>query len=219
MTPPKLNTQSNTQISLLNQSRIYEAFGENEKLTINEVVERVNENREPHEVLSNRTIRRAIEGLVNNGFIKPFGKANKAITYGRIGATYATADDKLIKLGGELMSIEDFMRTIVEPTEKPLQKGKMPVVSEEMEHQIRRRLAFVVLTAGNVGMSDQLQKVSRELHNVLSAVDFVQNILQSFLNSPVWYEQYRDQMAYGVRNLQEKDPDLYQLAYDYVRSS
>lgn len=212
----KTPKQKPVTVALSNQSKVFEAFGENEKLTITEVVARLNENVKPHEQLSDRTIRRSIEALVKSGFLKPYGKANNAMTYGKLSASFVDTNEKLINFNGELVSIEDFLRLMVDPDSKPLQRGKNPILSDEVNHTIRRRLAGVVISAGNAGMHEYLQKVQRELFNVLADLNYTTGVLQAFMDSPVWYEQYRDKMAYGMRRVQENDADLIQLAYEYM---
>jgi DNA-binding Lrp family transcriptional regulator len=211
--PPK----TPVQVGLSNQSVVYEAFGENEKLTITELSDRLNENSTPETKVSDRTIRRSIDSLVKSGFLKPYGKQNNAMLYGKLSASFAETDEKLINFGGQLLTVEEFLREIVEPSNSPLQKTKLQIVSKEMEHEIRRRLAWAIATAGEPGMQEPLKKVSNELHKIMGEVAFVHDLLQSFLDSPVWYEQYRDKIAYGLRRLQENDPDLYQLTAEYVR--
>lgn len=216
----KIRHQMKTPVQegLSNQSQVYEAFADNEKLTITEVFERLNQNlSDATPKVSDRTIRRAIAALVKSGFLKPYGKQNNAMLYGKLSAAFTDADQKLINFGGELVSVEEFLREVVEPENNPLQKSKADLLNDEIKHHIRRRLAFVVITAGNVGFQDELKKVSRDLHGILGELQFVTNLLQNFMDSPVWYEQYRDKVGYGVRAMQQSDPDLYQLAMEYVR--
>lgn len=202
---------------LANRSRVFEAFGEGEKLTINEVVERLNEEATPENKLSARTVRRSIENLVETGFLKLYGKQNNAMVYGKLSASFVDVDEKIIPFGGQLVSIEDFLKMVVDPDSSPLQKSKVRVISNEVEHHIRRRLAFVIMSAGNPGMRDRLHKVQRELDNVLNELNYAAGILQGFINTPVWYEQYRDKIAPGLRKVQETDPDLFQLSAEYVK--
>lgn len=204
-----IETTNPRKQALSNQSLVYRAFGESEKLTIAEVEERLE--------MSDRTVRRAIKALVVSGHLKTYGMQNNARLYGRISAAYADSKDKLVNFGGELVSIEDFVKAMVSPEEKPLQKGKTSFVSIEMEHHIRRRMAYVVITAGNAGLLEQLKKVNRELHGVLDNLKHIENILQNFMDSPIWFQQYRDELAFSLRRLQENEPDLFSLAQDYVK--
>jgi hypothetical protein len=210
--------QSPTQISLSNQSAVYEKFHDHEKLTITEVTERLNDNAEPSDKLSDRTIRRAIEQLTKNGHLKTYGKRNNATLYGRLSASYTEPDQKLINFGGDLMTVGEFLHRIVDVGETPLQTKKYPVTSKRAEHDIRRRLAFVVWSAGNVGMNAQLQVIMKDLHTFLKEYEHVVNLLKNFLDSPLWYEQYRDKIGLAVREMQEKEPELFELTTQYIAS-
>lgn len=221
MSKMKASSSNQNRVAITNQSRIYELFGDDEKLTVKEVTERLFEKaRISDDVtlkLTERTVRRTLDILVENGFIKPFGKDGNAQTYGKISASYETENMKLINLGGNLYTVEDFLRLVVDPENKPLQRGKVAMVSDQIEHAIQRRLAFVVLTAGNPGMNEKLKQTNGELHRFLKELNFTVNVLQTFVDSPVWYEQYRDQIGYQLRSVQKNDPDLFQLAVEYSR--
>lgn len=213
------NLKPKEHIKLANQSLVYEAFADNEKLTISELTWRINETRERHERISDQTIRRAIADLVRSGHIKPYGKQNNAQTYGRLSASISAdaEKEKVIPFGGDLVSIEDFVRLLCEPDSSPLSL-KVPLLGEEAQHSIRRTMVHVILTSGEVGTDDALKKSNRRLHNVIAELEYVLNTLQTFVNSPIWYPQYRERIAFALRRMQEKDAELFQLAEDYVRS-
>lgn len=212
-----MQTQSPIQISLSNQSRVYKVFGENEKLTIAEVVLRVNGEPEPSEKLSERTIRRAIDGLVKSGFLKTYGKQNNATLYGLLSASYTDSQQRLINFNGELLGVGEFLKTITDPQGKPLQKGKTAVIDKKADHVIRKLLTFAIMSAGEPGYNTQLKEVAIQLRNALAQLEFASGVLKNFLDSPVWYEQYRDQIGRSLREVQEKDPDLFQLANDFMK--
>ena len=215
--PPK-DTKSVAALS--NRSLVFEAFAENEKLTTPEVAQRVNEMAKARELLplSERTVRRSIESLVELGSLKVHGRQNNAILYGKLSASFADEKERLVNFGGEFLSVEDFLKLVVAPDMHPLQKSpKLAVTSTEIEHQIRRRLAFVIWSAGNPGLNGQLQNVMRELHNALAEYRHAANLLQAFLDSPVWYEQYRDKIGMAMRKVQEKNPELFDLTDAYVK--
>lgn len=207
------------KVKLSNQSLVFEIFGDDEKLTVVEISERVNEKlktEDPNERLSASTIRRAIDSLVQSNFLRTYGRQNNATLYGKLSAAFSEPDQKLINFGGELLSVEDFLRLTSDPSAKPLQL-KFPVVSEQREHDIRRRLAFVIMSAGNLGYNDRLKHVEKELSNLQREFEYIANLLQGFLDGPVWYQQYRDRIGQSVRKVQEKDPDLFQLATEYMK--
>lgn len=215
--PPK-DTKSVAALS--NRSLVFEAFAENEKLTTPEVTQRVNEIAKKRDrlPLSERTVRRSIEALVELGSLKVHGRQNNAVLYGKLSASFADEKERLINLSGELLSVEDFLKLVVAPDAHPLQKNpKLAVTSQDIEHHIRRRLAFVIWSAGNPGLNSQLDVVMRELHNVLKEYQHAANLIQTFLNSPVWYEQYRDKIGTAMRKVQEKNPDLFDLTDAYVK--
>lgn len=203
-------------IKLANQSLVFEAFGETEKLTMSEVTLRVNESIKSPNTLSEQTVRRAINDLVGLGHIKPFGKRHNAMTYGKLSAemTAGNGEEALIPSSAGFESIEDFLRKMADPEGQPFAL-KVPVLSEKVSHAIRRTMVHVVLSASEPGNSDQLKKANVRLNNVIAELEFIAENLKAFVDSPIWYEQYRDRMGYGMRRLQEKDPELFQLAMDY----
>ena len=87
-----------------------------------------------------------------------------------------------------------------------------------MQHNVRRQLAYVVMSSIDAGFSQQVRDVNTTLHKLVEDLAYVHSVLEGFLNSPVWYPQYRDQMAVAVREMQKNDPELFQLALDYIKS-
>jgi hypothetical protein len=205
-------------VKLSNQSLTFEVFGDNEKLTVTEILERVNEKLKPkNERIADSTLRRALEDLVDKGFLQTYGRQRNATLYGKQGATFDDGGQRLIPFAGELKSVEDFLRIVSDPNRKPLSKNA-DLLAEKVQHTIRRKLASVVVSSMNPGYDESVKGLNRELHVVAESLRFTLNIIDSFLNSPVWYKQYRDQIAYAMRQLQEKDPELFQLVFDYIRS-
>jgi hypothetical protein len=213
---PTLNQKEH--IKLGNQSRVFEAFGPEEKLTIAELTARVNERLEGHEKLSDQTIRRAVASLTRSGLIKPFGKNNNAQTYGKLSAAM-TADEgeKLIPFGGELLNVGDFVKLMASPEVQPFTL-KLPLLDDTIATMLRKVMLHVVITAPSPGYNEELKKHAKRIHNVIAGLEFATQALRSFIDSPVWYEQYRDRIAYALRRLQQEDPELYQLAQDYLNT-
>lgn len=206
-------------IKLANQSLVFEVFGEDEKLTIAEITGRVNERLEGHEKLSDQTVRRAIKDLCTSGLLKPFGKSHNAQTYGKLSASFsAPEDEKLIPFAGEMVSVQEFMQVMTDPDLRPLTL-KVPLIGDKRQHAIRRMMLYPIIMAHTSGIGDNLKSVSAQLYDVIDELEFTLNSLRNFVNSPIWYEQYRDRMARSLRFVMEKDPELFQLAVNYVRNA
>lgn len=213
------------KVKLSNQSLVFEVFTDDDKLTVVEILERVNEklkresqhNDEEFTRMSDSTVRRALDSLVKTNFLRTYGRSNNAMLYGKISAAYADAEQKLITFSGELITIEDFLTQVISPEERPLQL-KTPILSKSREHDIRRRLAFVIMSAGELGLNEKLEEVRQELETLHTEMAYVSNVLRGFLDSPVFYQQHRDRIGNNVREVQKKNPDLIQLAFDYIQN-
>lgn len=213
-------TNKNTKLKLSNQSIVWEAFQENEKLTTPEILDRVNEKlkaQEPPERMADSTLRRALAELVDKGQLKTYGRQHNAVLYGRPSAGFSDSDDPMIPYAGELCSVENFLALMTNPTEKPLAR-KLPLLGEKTQHQIRRRMVYAILTAGEPGYSEKLKETNASLHAIIDDLAFTLHVLRSFVDSAVWYSNYRDEIGRHLRTLQDKNPDLFQLAIDYMRS-
>jgi DNA-binding Lrp family transcriptional regulator len=211
------NLKSKDHVKLSNQSLTLEAIAENEKLTISEITARVNEKLDGPNKLSEQTVRRGVKALCESGLLKPFGRVNNAQTFGKLSAAM-TADEgeKLIPFGGELITIADFIKLMADPEQKPFTL-KVPLLSDEIQLALRKMLVWTVLTSESPGYNEELKKQVRRLQNTIDGLEFAADALRGFVNSPVWYSQYRDRIGYAIRRLQEKDPELYQLAEDFVK--
>jgi hypothetical protein len=209
-----------TQLGLENQSFVFGLFGDGQKLTVNDVYEMAREakTKAGERPLNERTIRRALDGLQKAGFIITVGRQNNAILYGKQGTSaFEQAEGaELIPLAGELVSVEKFMRMFADPSLEPF-KVKRDTLAVDAEQHMRQMLLFAIISSGSVGLDDKLKQASKLLHSYLAEVEYIQKVLKTFIDSPVWYEQYRDRIAYEVRRVQEKDPALYQLAIDAIK--
>lgn len=215
-----MNLSEKKKVKASNQSLVYGVFGEDEKLTVREVAERVNlglRENGPHERISEATVRRAVSDLEKLGSLKSYGRQNNAFLYGKPTAALFDSDRKLIPYAGELKDVEDFIRIITNPKERPFTRNTA-VMGEKMQHNVRRQLAYVVMSSIDAGFSQQVRDVNTTLHKLVEDLAYVHSVLEGFLNSPVWYPQYRDQMAVAVREMQKNDPELFQLALDYIKS-
>lgn len=210
---------SKEKLKLTNQSLVYEAMGDDQKLTIREILYQVNSRRDETDQLSEQTIRRAVTDLCKLGQLKPFGKAaNGAQTYGKLSAHF-TGDpkDKLIPFGGNLVGVEDFIKLIADPETRPLKKNSN-VLAEKSQHNIRRMMLFAILSAGEAGQNEALNTVHAQLHNAVQELTYARDIINHYVNSSIWFPAYRDKLALSVRNVIKNDPELYQLAQDYMKS-
>ena len=207
------------QVKLSNQSLIYEVFGDNEKLLVAEVLDRANEKLKqevPPSRVSQNTVRRAIEALVEGGFLHPYGRIHNAMVYGKPGAGFNKPDANLIPYAGELKSVKDFIQVMTAADERPLTR-KSNIVGEKTQHAIRRQLVYAIMSASDPGYTTQLKKVNENLHGWVEDLRYLLVFLESFLNSPVWYEQYRDKIGYSIREMQKEDPELFKLAIEYIK--
>lgn len=214
----KLN--GNEKVKLSNQSLVFEVFGDDEKLTISEVMVRINSKaaEDPTLRLSDQTVRKAIRSLMSSGLLRQYGKTHNAMTYGKLSANFADPESqRLVPFAGEMTNVEEFLRLMTDVETRPL-KLKTNLLAEKSQHNIRRLMVFAILSAGEPGNSDRLKQVNEQLHNAIGEFEWLANSLRSFVDSPVWYEQYRDRIALAVRETQKKDPELIQLAIDYMRS-
>lgn len=212
------------KIKLANQSTVFECFGDNEKLAVSEIVARVNanqvdENGRAKLALGERTVRRALMDLEAKGFIRVYGRANNAVLYGKLSAAFADTDqnEKLIPYAGTLKSVGEYLELFADPEATPLVR-KVNLLSRKAEHDIRKRMTYAVLMAGEPGVADQISRTQGDLTLLLNEVEFLYKVLQGFVNSPIWFEQYRDRMAYAIRDMQKKNPELFKLAVDYIQS-
>lgn len=205
-------------VKLSNQSLVYEAFDENEKMTITEVTIKVNSQVTADRRMSEQTVRRAIGNLVSLGHLQRFGRDGLAMTYGKLSTemTAGNGEQELIPFAGSMETVETFLQVMADPEGQPFKlKLKAPILSEDTNHIVRRTMVHVVLSSGEVGNIEALKVANRRLNNVIDELRYILGNLEAFVDSPLWYEQYRDQMAYSLRRLQEKNPDLFQLAIDY----
>jgi hypothetical protein len=230
--PPIISKDSRSKnatrdkVALSNQSFVYELFEEDSKLTIAQLHSLASEElkKKGQHPFNERTIRRCVEDLTRLGFLKTYGRSpTNAVLYGRttIGLTAEKDDDRtLINWAGELISVEDFVRRVSDPEINPFRlKLKANVISDEMTQALRQRLLYVILSAGSTGQDEQIKKALEGLHGVLDEVNYLQSVLTNFVNSPVWYAQYRDPIGFEVREMQRRDPELFKLAIDCMKGN
>jgi hypothetical protein len=208
-----------SKIGLENQSFVFGLFEQGQKLTVRDVYELAREKKKQNDErpLNERTIRRAIESLEETGFLITVGRHGGAVLFAKQGTSaFDNPKNELIPLSGELVSVEKFLRTFADPSIDAL-KLKLDTLSVESDRNIRQMLLFAVISAGEVGLDRRLKSAAKGLYAYLDEINHIQKTLQTFIESHVWYEQYRDRIAYEVRRVQEKDPELYQLTLDAIK--
>jgi hypothetical protein len=168
--------------------------------------------------MSERTVRRSLNVLITRGLVKPYGQDGNARVFGKVSLNFNgnPSEAELLNVGGNLVTVETFLRMFADPESTPLQK-RVPTLSEDVEHKIRRIMLYVVLTSNDAGMGDSLKKQNTNLHRVIEELDYLRDLLVNFVNSPVWFEHYRDSVALALRKTRETNPELVQLAVEYAK--
>lgn len=217
----KINSRPKT-IGLSNQSLVFEIFDDHEKLTITEITSRVNLNRDLP--LSEQSIRRAIDQLHKSGFIKQHGKQNNAVLYGKLSAGFTDSDEgeKLINVGGNLVTVGDFLELIADEENSPHPfivkvQPQNWAISPDFERKLRKRLTAIVMSASDPGYNDRIKQQAAFLQNHINELEYLIGIMKGFIDSPIWFAHYRDKVALDLRRLQEKQPELWKLANDYIK--
>lgn len=205
------------QVKLENQSNVYNAMRTlGRPATIAEVSKHVGG-------IVERTVRRAILDLVNSGYVIEAGKAENSALYAVRGQMPMGAAAKaVVPFGsGKLMPVGDFIDVMASPDGNPMHKGgkdgtKKPVMSDAMASAIRQRMTFVILTSGEPGFANAVHTYHNGLIAIQQELEYLLGIVKAFNDSAVWYDHYRDQLAVGVREMQKNNPELFQLAMDYI---
>lgn len=196
-----------------NQSKVYQILKLIGKpLTITEVSGHL-------PALSERTVRRAIGDLVKSGHIMQAGKDGAAVQYAiREYVPQTEKNATIVPLGGMALPIDEFIEMMASPEKNPLHKGntKRPILSDGMSDAIRQRMTFVVMSAGEAGFNDAVSRYRSGLNDVEQELKYLLGVLHEFNTSAVWYDHYRDSMASSVREMHKKNPELFQLARDYI---
>lgn len=212
----RLKKLPRNQLGIENQSRVFAAFDDDTKMTVKDVRQKLNILPDETTKLNERTVRRAIDALVKNGFLIQVGKQDNAILYAKRSTNMTDESSALIPLGGDLVSLAHFVEVISNVESDPF-KVKLSTLNESTTLALRRQMLFSVLSAGETGHNAQLAKVAKNLHLMASELKHALSMVESLLNSPIWYDQYRDPIGYQVRNLQKNNPDLFKLAVELMK--
>lgn len=206
---------SRATVAMTNDSRVFQAIrGEGRPLTVSEIHAAV-----PN--LSDKTIRRCVKSLVRNGLIQEAGKKDNSFLYATLNADPTAGNaGRMIPIGKDtLLSVEDFVRLFASPEMNPLASDlKIPILTDEIQNFIRTRMLLPVVLSGMPGYEGQLKTTHANLLKIQGELQHVVAMLDSFNNSAVWYETYRDRIAFAMRRLQEKDPELFALTMDFIKS-
>lgn len=166
-----------------------------------------------------KTVRRAVDSLRRNGFIIEAGRDNNSKLYAIAGMMGSNAGDRLIPMGNDVITVADFVKLMAGMEQKPFAtRLKTELLSDAFQQIMRQRMLFTIVSAGEAGYNSQLLTVQEALVKVVEEMERLTNMMRSFVNSSVWYEHYRDPIAQAMRDLQKKDPELWQLAWDFVKS-
>lgn len=202
------------KVGMRNDSRVYDVIRSYSRpITIREIRAEI-----PQVV--EKTIRRAVSTLVAKGFIAEAGRDNVgAKLYIPAGSATHNASERRIPLGGDLLKTKDFVNLMASMEADPFSSRlKLELLTDEARRFLRQRMLFVMISAGEAGLNNQLEKAQENMVKVLEEMERLTSMVRGFLNGAVWYEQYRDAIALDMRELQKENPGLYQLAMDYVKS-
>lgn len=207
---------SRPAVKLNNDSRVYNIIR-----TYNSPVAIGDIHREMMDV-SEKTVRRAVKSLMATGFVVEAGKRDGSFLYQASSSmpNWNDENSKRIPFNGAYISVNDFMEVMSNPEGNPFEANlKQELLTEGIVNYLRTRMLFVIMTAGEAGFNGQVEIARSGLAKVQSELERLTAIVANFNESAVWYEQYRDGIAYDIRRTQEKNPDLYELAWAFVKSN
>jgi ribosomal protein L20A (L18A) len=174
--------------------------------------------------ITERTVRRCVDDLVKQGYARKYGRRGNATLYGLADKSmYSEAEGfeeiEIIPFGGELLTVQAFLEMMVSLEENPFNDNpEINLLRSPVTNGIRRAMAGTILTTNSTGQEAYLQKAAGLLLSIEQELRYVLKLLDSFNASGVWFDQYRDRIAFQVRRAQQMNPDLIQLAIDFVRS-
>lgn len=209
-----------TRIALAesNEQMVFKAIKDSKgKVTVSELSAII-----PH--ITDRTVRRCIYDLEKKGFIRSVAKRGNAMTYELADKSMYEDSDSfdevpIIPFGGDMKTVNDFLEIVVSPDSNPLNNDPdKNLLRTSISNGIRRAMAGVVLTSGVAGQEEFVAGAQKELLKVEAELRYVLKIVSDFNNSTVWFDQYRDRIAFQNRRAQQSNPTLFQLAFDYIRS-
>jgi hypothetical protein len=203
-------------VKLLNESAVYNALRElRQPATVSTLSQSL-----PN--ITEKTVRRALKELRTNGFVVESGKTEGgSYLYQCADAlpSFGEGNEKRVPLGGKFVSVKDFIEVMASPEINPFAADlKTEILTDDIAEWLRRRMLFVIMSSGEAGLNSHLNKVREQMLKVQGELDRLANIVRAFNDSAVWFEQYRDGIAFDARRMQEGKPELFQLAWDYINS-
>lgn len=173
--------------------------------------------------VTERTVRRSVDRLIGEGFLTVAGKDGKTILYAAKSAMFVPDMDtaqKLLPFNGATLSVSDFLELLVNPESDPFAMDlKLQVLDVEFVEWLRKRFIYAVITAGDSGYNAQLMRQRESLMKLRAEIQRLADNLDKFVNSPVWYDHYRDRIAFNRREVEQSNPDLVQMARDYLQNN
>lgn len=206
-----------TTLGVENQSFIFKLFTEGVKLSVADVYEaaRIKKLSLNEPILAERTVRRAINNLERGGFIVAAGKQNNAILYAKQGTSFASGEtgQGIIPIADDLVSVEHFLKVFGDIEIDPF-TIKVAMLSPSANLFVRRMALVAVLSADSAGFDAELKRTAKRMHGVVRELEHITKILTRLLDSPIWYEQYRQRIAYELRHA---DPDVLETARALIK--
>lgn len=209
---------STRDIKRANVERVYRVMNTlDAPATIPEISRRVPD-------LSTRTVRRAVADMArpSMGMVIEAGKRDGATMYTVRGKQFSATvmREQLIPYGDGYTDVHSFLDLMVNPGGNPIKLAegtKQNILTDDAINAIRKRMAFIVVTAGSPGYGASVAKYMSGLEKIKRELEYVTNILASFTSSHVIYDNYRDTIAYELRRIEETDPELIANARAYVQ--
>jgi predicted DNA-binding transcriptional regulator len=176
--------------------------------------------------ITERTVRRCIADLIEKGMVRKYGRTTSGVQYALADKSmyesemsFSEEELKLISFAGTMVTVTQFLEMMVSPDQNPLASKEItPVLRRDIANGIRRAMAGVVMTAATAGQESYLANTRVNMQKFEDELSFILRLVREFNTSAVWFDQYRDRMAYQLRLMQKNNPELWQLGLDFVRS-
>lgn len=174
----------------------------------------------PHVV--ERTIRRCLDRLIKKGFVYVAGKDGNATLYTSKNSMFVPEGqtDDLIPFNGAMLDVGAFIEMMVDPEFDPFKPNvKLDIFDPDFIVWLRKRFLYPVITAGDSGYNDQLIRQRENLMKVRAEMERFMKNLDGFINSAMWYDHYRDRIAFRRRQVEKENPDLIALAQGWLQNN
>jgi len=205
---------SSRKAKLDNDSRVYQVMRElGRTCTVTEIHRRLPD-------IVERTVRRCLLSLKEGGFVIEAGRHNGSILYQTTDTVLnSKPTDALIPLGSAFVSTESFLKVMASMETDPLETSlKTQIFTPEIRELIRRIELSTVVTAVDPGYQQMVEKNQANLIKISAEIQRILVHVQSFIDSAVWFQHYRDRIAEQLREVEKTNPELRKLAWDFVKS-